>query len=45
MGKDTKTPTPADGGMAVFERQVKAVGKLIDKGRVLSQIVGVAAPN
>ena len=34
MGKDTKTPTPADGGMAVFERQVKAVGKLIDKGLI-----------
>jgi aryl-alcohol dehydrogenase-like predicted oxidoreductase len=34
MGPDTKTPTPADGGMAVFERQVKAVGKLIDKGLI-----------
>lgn len=34
MGPETKTPTPADGGMAVFERQVKAIGRLIEKGLI-----------
>jgi len=34
MGPETTTPTPADGGMAVFERQVKAVGRLIDLGLI-----------
>lgn len=34
MGPDTKTPTPADGGMAVFERQVKAVGRLLELGLI-----------
>lgn len=32
--QETKTPTPADGGMAVFERIVKSVGKLIEKGLI-----------
>ena len=34
MGKDTETPTPADGGLAVFERQVLAVKTLLDKGLI-----------
>ena len=34
MGKDTKTPNPADGGMCVFERQVKSVKRLFDLGLI-----------
>ena len=34
MGPKTATPTPKDGGMAVFERQVKAVGNLLKKGLI-----------
>ena len=40
MGKDTETPTPADGGLAVFERQVLAVKTLLDKG-LIKQRLGV----